>query len=155
MTDTTDTTDLPTINAELFGKVRDVIDADPERHDQRDWQNCAGGIAIQEASGESTTHEGMAKLAADPAYPQIRAVCCDSCGLSEGDTARILLGLTEDEAYGLFHRSKNAEARWLVGQLADGATRDTVSGWYEYARELTSATVKAEVAAYTAAADKT
>lgn len=79
MTDTT-ALEVPVINTELFAKVRDVIDADPGRHDQRDWQNCAGGIAIQIVSGGSARTAGSEASLRTPPSPRLPSPAAHRAG---------------------------------------------------------------------------
>lgn len=112
----TETLQVPTVNRELFTKIRDHIKAHPEQHDNYEWEieteecgtaRCAAGWAIY------FTHPGRRirqTVGDEPAYR----------GRSFNQIGRELLGLTSDEADELFYTSNRSALEMIEHFAANG-----------------------------------
>lgn len=105
----------PKINRKLFQKVYDLVVAEPEFHDQADWEQgdegcgttrCVGGWALIIHTGESTVVRAAGVVGAN--HDNIRGA------------ARTVLGLTYQESTYLFYSVDNAEAVELCRRYATG-----------------------------------
>lgn len=120
-------------NAELFAKIRDVIKASPEGHEQSTFESetscgttrCVAGWAIYLETGVPVFMSDSSIVLS----PEARALEL-RLGLVRGDfendvdmvhaIARELLGLSEQQAHQLFYRFSNQGALELVERYAEG-----------------------------------
>lgn len=105
-------TDLPTVNQELFTKIRDQIEAYPDTHNQAVWESsycnttrCTAGWAIH------FTHPNEKDI-----YTSLNLHYTRDGGFE--NTGKKLLGLTDDEAEYLFYTSEE-EALAMIQHYAD------------------------------------
>lgn len=136
MTDTTPittTTDRPIPNRELFGEVREWI-ITSGMHRQRNWETCAGGIAIKIVSGKEFVSDGRDKLIRDGVIPQESTRSGHEGEVPElREAAAVVLGLPHSDGDDLFDCFNNAMALWMVSLYADGGDPQE---WFTYAASL-------------------
>ncbi|OII61168.1 hypothetical protein BJP40_06475 [Streptomyces sp. CC53] len=117
----------PEINQELFQKIRDQFVLHPETHAQRDWesyatcgtQRCVAGWALH----FHKPHQDIDTTRKEVLYTHDKYHFNLNGGYEE--SARIILGLTPDEATRLFYEMDDSAARRMVELYAlKGRNRD-------------------------------
>lgn len=119
-------------NAELFAKIRDVIKANPEGHEQSVFEDDACGTTRCVAGWAIYLETGAPLFTSDPGVcltPEVRDLE-GRLGLErvqfEDDLdmvpviAQKLLGLSERQAHQLFYEMSNGRALELVERYAEG-----------------------------------
>lgn len=116
----------PLESAERLRKLADVMEANPEHVDMKQWIILPGrlyGSTVAEVIGHDMTECGTTACAAGWAvwlWPG--AIPADSVDGPISDAAQQLLGLTDDEAAVLFY-GVNDTAEIVAGDLRDLATK--------------------------------
>ncbi len=123
---------MPELNTELFKKIHKQITEHPEAHDQGSWEGkrpacgttrCVAGWALHFATDGAEVFHRNEYSVVDAFSPEVEALA-ERLGvrmgsLHPGQIARPLLGLTGQEAAGLFY-ADDEQALTLVTLAATG-----------------------------------